>query len=195
MRYPLSRQLTYDAYESPFYRSHYRSLTVTPHKLYFGLNLSKTFLYTHAQLVIIIYMSKQYLSICRNPIYFTMSRSQIRFTFTASETGSRYCLLYVYLYIRVLYVYLHIRVYLPSRLFPVALKQVYTTANGCKTLQIYDYIWYHANNMPHVPVYQEKNLKTCLPLLLLRLVGEGLNPEKNNIKAFLVSFDAEWYHE
>ena len=28
-----------------------------------------------------------------------------------------------------------------------------------------------------------------------RLVGEGLNPEKINIKAFLVSFDAEWYHE
>ena len=29
----------------------------------------------------------------------------------------------------------------------------------------------------------------------IRLVGEGLNPEKINIKAFLVSFDAEWYHE
>ena len=28
-----------------------------------------------------------------------------------------------------------------------------------------------------------------------RLVGEGLNPEKINIKAFLVSIDAEWYHE
>ena len=28
-----------------------------------------------------------------------------------------------------------------------------------------------------------------------RLVGEGLNPEKINIKAFLVSVDAEWYHE
>ena len=28
-----------------------------------------------------------------------------------------------------------------------------------------------------------------------RLVGEGLYPEKINIKAFLVSFDAEWYHE
>ena len=27
------------------------------------------------------------------------------------------------------------------------------------------------------------------------LVGEGLNPEKINIKAFLVSIDAEWYHE
>ncbi len=50
MRYPLSRQLTYDAYESPFYRSHF-SLTVTPYKLYFGLNLSQTILYAHAQLV------------------------------------------------------------------------------------------------------------------------------------------------
>ena len=28
-------------------------------------------------------MSKKYLSICRNPLYFTMSRSQIRFTFNS----------------------------------------------------------------------------------------------------------------
>ena len=42
----------------------------------------------HNWLLLYIYMSKKYLSICRNPLYFTMSRSQIRFTFTASETGS-----------------------------------------------------------------------------------------------------------
>ena len=35
-------------------------------------------------------MSKKYLSICRNPLYFTIYRSQIRFTFTASETGSHH---------------------------------------------------------------------------------------------------------
>ncbi len=49
-------------------------------------------------------------------------------------------------------------------------------------------------------------LVTVAPLLLRalgctvtlssdRLVGEGLNPEKINIKAFFVSIDAEWYHE
>ena len=86
MPYPLSRQLTYDAYESPFYRSHC-SLTVTPHKLYFGLQFIKNYsLHTcttgYYYIYIYIYMSKTYLSICRNPLYFTMSRSQIRFTFT-----------------------------------------------------------------------------------------------------------------
>ena len=42
---------------------------------------------THMHNWLLLYMSKKYLSICRNPLYFTMSRSQIRFTFTASETG------------------------------------------------------------------------------------------------------------
>ena len=31
--------------------------------------------------------------------------------------------------------------------------------------------------------------------ILFRLVGERLNPENITITAFLVSFDAEWYHE
>ena len=41
----------------------------------------------------------------------------------------------------------------------------------------------------------EKLASPCRQNSRNRLVGEGLNPEKINIKAFLVSIDAELYHE
>ena len=59
-----------------------------PSQTLLRLKIYQKLFFTHMHNWLSLYMSKKYLSICRNPLYFEMSRSQIRFTFHSLRTGS-----------------------------------------------------------------------------------------------------------